>query len=179
MEYRETTVKENCIYNGTILNFNVDTVRLPNGKEAIREIVHHPGGVGVVALDDEGYVYMVKQYRVPYDTIMLEIPAGKLDKGSEDTVSAARRELSEETGIRAGKVEFLGEFYPSVGYTDENLRLFLATDLSFNESHPDEDEFVSCEKYHINDVVDMIMNGTIKDGKTIAAILKAKYFMGI
>ncbi len=177
MNYEEITVKENRIYDGMVISLNVDTVKLPNGNEALRELVHHPGGVGVVAVDGDGYVYLVEQFRKPYNSLMLEIPAGKLDKGKEDTEAAARRELSEETGLEAEKMQFIGEFYPSVGYTDENLRLFIATGLSFKESHPDEDEFVSCRKIHITEAVKMIMSGEIKDGKTIAAILKTKILL--
>ncbi len=179
MDYKEIIIKENRVYDGMIINLNVDTVILPNGREAKREVVHHPGGVGVVAVDNEGYVYLVEQFRVPYNTMMLEIPAGKLDKGNEDTESAARRELSEETGLEAENMQFIGEFYPSVGYTDENLRLFVATDLTFEKSHPDEDEFVNLKKYHFDDAVKMVMDGTIKDGKTIAAILKAKNLLNL
>ena len=179
MDYKEIIVKENRVYNGMIINLNVDTVILPNGREAKREVVHHPGGVGVVAVDNEGYVYLVEQFRVPYNTMMLEIPAGKLDKGNEDIESAARRELSEETGLEAENIQFIGEFYPSVGYTDENLRLFVATGLTFKNSHPDEDEFVNLKKYHFDDAVKMVMDGTVKDGKTIAAILMAKNLLNL
>ena len=152
---------------------------MPNGRQAKREIVRHPGGVAVVAVDDDGYVYLVKQFRIPYNEVMLEVPAGKLDKGNEDIYDAARRELSEETGLVAEKLEFIGEFYPSVGYTDENLRLFIATGLKQGKKHPDEDEFVSTEKIHITELTKMIMDGTVKDGKTIAAVLKAKMILNL
>ncbi len=179
MNYTEKTISTDTIYNGKIINVELGTVVLPNGRQAKREIVRHPGGVAVVAVDDDGYVYLVKQFRIPYNEVMLEVPAGKLDKGNEDIYDAARRELSEETGLVAEKLEFIGEFYPSVGYTDENLRLFIATGLKQGKKHPDEDEFVSTEKIHITELTKMIMDGTVKDGKTIAAVLKAKMILNL
>ncbi len=173
MELREKTIDSEKIYDGAIIKLTLDTVICPNGAQAKREIVRHPGGVGVVPVDEDGYVYMVRQYRIPYDEIILEIPAGKLDKG-EDIAAAAARELREETGLRAEKLQFMGEFYPSVGFCDERLRMFLATGLSQGETDLDEDEFVDLEKLHIDKLFEMIMNNEIKDGKTIAALLKAR-----
>ena len=177
MDIREKTIETNVLYEGRIINLHVDTVLCPNGNTASREFIRHPGGVGVVPVDEQGYVYMVRQYRIPYDEILLEIPAGKLDKG-EDTAIAAQRELREETGLRAEKIEFIGNFYPTVGVCDEDLRMYLATGLTQGEDDPDEDEFINVEKIHIDKLVDMIMNNEIKDGKTIAAILKAKILLG-
>ncbi|MBQ8526287.1 MAG: NUDIX hydrolase [Clostridia bacterium] len=177
MDIREKTISSEQVYDGRIIKLNVDRVICPNGREATREIVRHPGGVAVVPVDKDGYVYMVRQYRVPYDTIMLEVPAGKLDKG-EEIEAAAARELREETGLTAKNMVFMGNFYPSVGFCDENLRMYLATDLSQGETDPDDDEFLNIEKLHIDRLVDMIMNNEIKDGKTIAAILKAKILLG-
>ena len=111
MDIREKTIKTERIFEGKILKVDYDTVLLPNGKQATREIVRHPGGVGVVAVDDSDMIYMVKQYRIPYDDILLEIPAGKLDK-DENIDSAAARELSEETGLSAKEWKYIGDFYP-------------------------------------------------------------------
>lgn len=176
MDIREKTLKSERIFEGKILKVDYDTVILPNGREAKREIVRHPGGVGIVVIDENGMIYMVRQYRIPYDDILLEIPAGKLD-GNEDTLEAAKRELSEETGLKAENWQFVGSFYPSVGFCDENLRLYMATDLTVGAVHPDEDEFLNVVKMPFDDVVKMCVDGSIKDGKTIAAVLKAEYLL--
>lgn len=174
MDMREKTIKTERIYDGKILKFDYSTVVLPNGNQATREIVRHPGGVGIVAVDEDDMIYLVKQYRIPYDDILLEIPAGKLDV-AEDTLEAAKRELSEETGLEAEQWEFMGCFYPSVGFCDENLRLYMATRLSLGEMHTDDDEFLNVIKMPFEDAVEMCIDGRIKDGKTIAGILKAKH----
>lgn len=176
MDIREKTIKSERIFEGKILKLDYDTVLLPNGREANREIVRHPGGVGIVVIDENRMIYMVRQYRIPYDDILLEIPAGKLDTG-EDTLDAAKRELSEETGLIAENWRFMGCFYPSVGFCDENLRLYMATELTVGEVHPDDDEFLNVVKMPLDDVVRMCVDGTIKDGKTVAAVLKAEYLM--
>ena len=173
MDIREKTIDSKPIYDGKIIKVTLDTVVCPNGREALREIVRHPGGVAVVPVDDNGYVYMVRQYRIPYDKILLEVPAGKLDKGENPDV-AAERELREETGLSTQNLTFMGCFYPSVGFCDENLHMYLATGLSQGATDPDEDEFVDVEKIHIDTIINMIMKNEICDGKTIAAIFKAR-----
>ncbi len=176
MDLKEKTIASKSIYEGKIIKVTLDTVICHDGKEAYREIVRHPGGVAVVAMDQVGNVYMVRQYRIPYDKVMLEVPAGKLDRGEEPELAAAR-ELREETGLVAGQLKFMGSFYPSVGFCDEDLRMYLATDLSQGEAEPDEDEFVAVEKLHIDKLVEMILNNEICDGKTIAAIFKAREYL--
>lgn len=173
MDLKEKTVKSEKIYDGRIIKVSVDTVITPGGREATRELIHHPGGVGVVAIDEEGMIYLVEQYRIPYDEMLLEIPAGKLDPGETDTQKAAERELREETGLRADTMEFMGNFYPSVGFLDEDLRLYLAKGLSMGETDPDEDEYINLVRIPFKEAVEMVMDNRIKDGKTIAAILKA------
>jgi ADP-ribose pyrophosphatase len=176
MDMREKTISSEVLYDGKIIKLHLDKVICPNGAEALREIVRHPGGVAVVAVDDDGYVYMVRQYRIPYDEIMLEVPAGKLDKGENPDVAACR-ELREETGLVADKIVFMGNFYPSVGFCDENLRMYIATGLNQGEADPDDDEFVEVEKIHIDTLADMIMDNKIRDGKTIASVLKAREYL--
>jgi len=173
MNLKEKTVESKSIYEGKIIKVTLDTVICPNGREAKREIVRHPGGVAVVPVDKNGYVYMIEQYRIPYDEIILEIPAGKLEKG-EDPDLAVIRELKEETGLSAEKIQFMGSFYPTVGFCDENLRMYLATGLTEGEDNPDEDEFVITRKIHIDELIGMIMENKIRDGKTIAALFKAR-----
>lgn len=172
MDFSEKTVKTDRVYEGRVINFRVDTVELPNGNTSTRELVEHPGGVGIVAVDDGGNVMMVRQYRKPYEKIILEIPAGKMEKGEEPEL-CGRRELEEETGYAAGSFEFLGECYPSVGYTNEIIRLFLARNLKKTHMHPDEDEFLKVERIPIEDLYKMIMNNEIADAKTVIGILKA------
>ena len=172
MKLDETTVKETYVFNGRIINVRVDDILLPNGKPANREIVEHNGGVTVVALTDENEVLMVRQFRYPYKKVLLEIPAGKLEKG-EDPREAGIRELKEETGATAESFEFLGEIYPTPGYTEEIIRLYLAKNLSFSEQKLDEDEFLTVEKIPLNEAVKMIQQGEIPDGKTQIGILRA------
>ena len=177
MLYKEKTISSKKIFNGKIINLKVDTVSLPNGITATRELIEHPGGVAVVPVDENGFVYLVRQFRKPYEEFVLEIPAGKRDK-DEDIIIGAKRELSEETGLLAEKFIDLGEFYPTPGYVDEIIYIYLALGLKKGEAHLDEDEFVETEKIHIDKLCNMIMNNEIKDGKTIAAILKAKIYLG-
>ena len=175
MIYEEKTVSTQRIFEGRVINLKVDTVELPGGSLATRELIEHPGGVAVVPVDENGFVYLVSQYRKPYEEVVLEIPAGKRDRG-EDAFLGAKRELSEETGLVAGKYIDLGKFYPTPGYVDEVIYIYLALDLKEGKAHPDEDEFVELKKIHIDELCDMIMKNEIKDGKTIAGILKAKMY---
>ena len=177
MNLREKTIDTKEIYKGRVISLSVDTVITPGGNEATRELVHHPGGVAVVAIDNDDMIYLVRQYRIPYDEILLEIPAGKLDSKEENPKDAAARELSEETGLVAKEIKHIGDFYPSVGFLDENLRLFVATGLSEGQTHPDEDEYLDVVKMPFDEAVKLVIDGTIKDGKTIAGILKANILL--
>jgi len=172
MKLEETRKSSETIYDGKIIRTERDIAILPDGTEAVREVVRHPGGVGVIALDDDGYAYLVKQFRYPFMKITLEIPAGKLDKG-EDPKAAGERELMEETGLKASHIEKLGSFYASPGFCDEEIHVYMATGLTQGDARPDEGEFVECEKIHITELVNMVENGKIKDGKTAVAILMA------
>lgn len=171
MKLKETTKSSETLYEGKVITLQRDTAILENGAEAVREVVRHPGGVGVVAMDDEGYVYMVRQFRYPFYETTLEIPAGKLDKGGEDTKTAGIRELREETGLVADNIEYLGSFYATPGFCDEKLAIYYATGLSQGETDPDEDEFVECEKYKLSELIEMIDRGEIKDAKSVIGIL--------
>ena len=174
MNLEEKQISAEYIYRGKIINLRRDDALLPDGNTAIREVVEHPGGVCVAALTDDDEVLFVKQFRYPYFETVLEIPAGKRDKGNEDPLECGIRELEEETGARAEKFIPLGELYPSPGYCGEIIWLYAATGLSFTEQHLDEDEFLTVEKIPLEKAVDMILSGEIKDAKTQAAVLKLK-----
>lgn len=176
MDMREKLIKSEEIFKGRVITLKKETVLLPNGEEAGREIVLHPGGVSILPLDENGNVYMVRQYRRPFDDILLEIPAGKLDYG-EDPFECGVRELSEETGLTAGKYDYLGKFYVTPGFCREVIHIYLARDLKKGNMHLDEDEFLEVEKIPFNTLLDMAMSNEIKDAKTAIAILKTKIFL--
>ena len=173
MELTEKTLSSEKIFDGRILHVRRDTVLLPNGHQSTREVVDHPGGVCVLALDDQERVLVVSQFRYPYGEVLRELPAGKLEYG-EDPAQAAIRELREETGAVAGTFRPLGELYPSPGYCGEIIRMYLARDLSFGDTDPDEDEFLGLERVPFSQLVEQVLSGEIKDAKTIAAVLKVK-----
>lgn len=166
---REETISSKEIYKGKILDIYLDEVKLPSGRISHRELIRHCHAAAVLAINEKGEVLLEDQYRYPYDDIITEIPAGKGDEG-EEAIDTAKRELEEETGYRANHIEELGLFYPSVGYTDEAIHIFLATDLIKTEQHLDPGEeleyyFVPFEKF-----CSLIKEGKIPDGKTVAAL---------
>lgn len=173
MELKETTLSSKKIFDGHIIHVRLDTVRLPDGAETFREVVDHPGGVCVLALDDQNRALLVNQFRYPYEQILWEVPAGKLEYG-EDPEQAAIRELKEETGAVAGEFTSLGELYPSPGYCGEIIRMYFARRLTFGENHLDKDEFLNMERVSFDQLVERVLSGEIKDAKTIAVVLKAK-----
>ncbi len=173
MNLNETLVSSEMIFEGKIITVKRDTVRLPNGKEASREIVEHMGGVAIVALDDEENVYMVRQYRRPFDKVILEIPAGKLDHAGENHFDCGKRELKEETGLTAEQYDYLGSFMVSPGFCKELIHIYLARNLSGGDMNLDPDEFLQVEKIPLSELMDMIMNNQIEDAKTVIGILKA------
>ena len=171
-EFEEKGLLSEKKFEGNIISLTVDTVLLPNGKEATREVVHHPGAVCVVPLTEKNEVIFVRQYRYPFSRVTLEIPAGKLDSAHEDHKEAALRELSEETGASCTSIEFIGELHTSPAILNEVIYMYFAKGLDFGEQHPDDDEFLSVVKLPIEKAVEMILSGEIKDAKTQAAILK-------
>lgn len=175
-DYKEKMLSSTEVYRGCLLHAFCDRIELPNGQEGVREYLRHPGAVCLVPLTDAGEVLMVRQYRYPFSRMMLEIPAGKLDAG-EAPIEAAKRELSEETGASALELIDLGVFYPSVAYTDEVIYTYLARGLTFANQHLDDDEFLDVERIPLKTLTDMVIAGSICDGKTQAAILKAAAFL--
>ncbi len=173
-ELTEEKVSSEEIFKGRVVHLFRDTVRLPNGKLTTREVMRHPGAVAIVPITEDGEVLMVRQYRYPFKRVLLEVPAGKLDPG-EDCETCARRELSEETGAEAKELTYIGEYYPSVAILDESIRLYIAKGLTYKQAHTDEDEFVQLERIPLKTLVDQVLSGEIKDGKTQVAILKAWY----
>ena len=173
MEFTEKKVKSDYKFHGKIMTVRVDDALLPNGKPCKREVCEHVGGVGVLPIDENRMVTLVRQYRNPYETTTLEIPAGKMDQGPEKAENCGRRELSEETGLVAGTMIPMGEIWPSPGFMDERLHLFCAKELTQGEVHPDEDEFVEIVRMPFEELCQRIASGEIHDAKTVAAIGKA------
>lgn len=171
MNLTEKPVSQKYIYNGQIINLRVDQVLLPNDNTASREVIEHPGGVCVAAVTENDELLLVRQFRYPYMEEILEIPAGKKDRG-EDPLTCGIRELKEETGATAENFFYLGELYPTPGYCGEIIHLYGASELSFGDNNPDDDEFLECIKLPFEKVVEMILSGEIKDAKTQAAVLK-------
>ncbi len=171
MDLRETTLSATYQFNGRIINLRVDEARLPDGTVAGREVVEHPGGVGVLALTDNNEVLLVQQFRYPYGEILTEIPAGKRDPG-EQPLTTGMRELEEETGVTADRFVPLGCVYPTPGYCDEVIHLYWATGLHQSAAHPDEDEFLDVIRMPLDTLVDAVLAGDIPDAKTQIAALK-------
>lgn len=163
------------IFDGVILHVFKDTVELPNGKPATREVIRHVGAVGIVPLTDDNKVIIERQFRYPLNQVITEIPAGKLDSLTEDRLSAAKRELEEETGYTAKEWTDLGDYYPAAAYCDERITLYLARGLELGTRHLDEDEFLNFEAVPLSQLVEDVMAGRITDGKTQVAILKVAY----
>lgn len=168
----ESKISSKEVFNGKLLHVFCDEARLPDGSTSTREWIRHPGASAVLPVFENGDVMMVKQFRYPLRQIFYEVPAGKLDPG-ETPDSTAKRELKEEAGISGKSVHYLGRFYPSIGYTDEVIHLYTAWDLESFKQNVDDDEFLLKERLPFKEVVEMVHNGEISDGKTMVTILRA------
>ncbi len=166
----ETFVSKKTIWRGNAVNFDVDTVRLPNGKLATREYLAHPGAVGVVPFLDRDTVVMVRQYRHPVGEVTLELPAGKLD-ARESLLSCIKRELAEETGYTAAKFKPLIRYWPTPAFADEVLHLYVATGLKAGKVNADDDEFIETVILPFKKAVEMVRRGKIRDSKTVVGLL--------
>lgn len=171
MKLTEETLEQKYLYRGRILDFHVDKVRLENGRAVTRECVDHHGGVCIAALTEKNELYFVRQYRYPYRKAILELPAGKLERG-EDPFEAGKRELREETGVTGNHYVDLGQLYPSPGYTDEIIYLYACREETRGNNDLDEGEFLEAEKIPLADAVDRVMSGEIPDAKTQVLVLK-------
>ncbi len=173
MVFEEKTITSEKLFEGKVIDLRIETVQFPDGKTAYRELVDHPGGVGIIALTEDGKIPLVKQYRKPIEKAIWEIPAGKLNK-NEDPKLCGLRELREETGYLAEEVIPLGFMHPSPGFANETTYMFFARGLSKGEIEPDEDEFLDIEEFSVTDVEKMISNNEINDAKTLIAFLKSR-----
>lgn len=170
--HKETKIKSELKYDGKIIKVYLDHVELENGAVATRDVVRHKGAACVAPITDDDCLIFVKQFRYPIGREMLELPAGKLDHIGEDPYLCAVRELKEETGFTSSNITYLGDFISTAGFSDENIRLYMATDLVKGEASPDEDEFLDVIKIPISKALEMVMSGEIADGKTQALVLK-------
>ncbi len=168
----EKTLSSEIIYEGKIFTVTRDMAKLSNGNERPRDVVHHNGGVVILA-EKGSRILMVKQFRYPAQEALYELPAGKLDKKGEDKLAAAKRELLEETGHIAENWEDMGFIYPSPGFCDEKLYLYKASNLTFEKQQPDENEIIDFFEIELEEAFNMIKTGEIKDAKTICSIMKA------
>lgn len=169
----EKMVRTERVFNGRLLKVRKDTVLLPNGKEAGREWIEHPGAVAIVPVLSDGRIVMVKQYRYPVGAVTLEIPAGKLDQG-ESPEDCARRELKEETGYAAGTLKKIAAIGTTMAFSNEIIHLYVAEQLEAGTQCPDEDEFIHAELFSWDVLEEMMRDGRIYDAKTVAALLMAK-----
>jgi ADP-ribose pyrophosphatase len=176
MHLEEKTLKSETVYEGLIFNITHDTVLLENEKTAFRDVLWHHGGVCVIPVTDDNEIYLVKQFRYPFSAALLEVPAGKLEKGESHEV-CGRRELLEETGFTCEELIYLGEMLPTPAHNSEITHMYLAKGLKFTKQNLDDDEFLDVEKMPLSEAVKLVMNGKIRDGKTQIAILKAQYLL--
>lgn len=172
MTFEEKTLSSEYVFSGKLIKVRRDVVTTVDGQ-SVREIVEHAGGSVIAALKENGNMLMIRQFRKPVESVVFEAPAGKIDPG-EEPVDAALRELKEETGYTARKIEFLTKTYPSVGFSAEILYIYLCTGLIPGETDFDDNEAIDLEEHHIDELYEMVMNGEIIDGKTQIAILMVK-----
>lgn len=168
----EIELESEAVFQGRLLDVRRDRVRLPDGNEAVREYIRHPGAVVIVALRPDGKLVLERQYRYPVRRAFLELPAGKIDAG-EDILACAKRELREETGYVADEWEYLGVMHPCIGYSDERIEIFLARGLDHVGAALDDEEFLEILALDIPEVERAVLDGRITDGKTIASLFHA------
>jgi len=168
----ETELESEAVFQGRLLDVRRDRVRLPDGNEAVREYIRHPGAVVIVALLPDGKLVLERQYRYPLRRAFLELPAGKIDSG-EDILACAKRELREETGYVADEWQYLGVMHPCIGYSNERIEMFLARGLEQVGATLDEEEFLEILTLDVAEAERAVLDGRITDSKTIAALFHA------
>lgn len=178
LDIKETFKSKETVYTGKFISVEKRIYELCNGKNAQRDIVVHPEACAVVALDSNGDIYLVEQYRAAFDEILLEIPAGKLDPG-ETPEDGLIRELKEETGLSAGKISHLTSIAVSPGFCTEIIHIYLAEDLTQGETNPDDDEYLLVSKMSLKDAKKAVFEGSFSDAKTITGVLMACALKGI
>ncbi len=167
----EKKISSEEVFDGVLLHVKRDTVELPNGNQAVREWIRHPGASSVIPLLPDGNVILVRQYRYPVECVTLEIPAGKLDSPEEDPLLCAKRELEEETGYHADKIWKLTTIATTVGFSNEYIHLYAAEGLTPGPQHTDEDEFINVVRVPLREAVEMVEDGRIFDAKSAVSIL--------
>ena len=178
MHLQEKTISSDLIYEGPIFTITHDKAELENSKTAVRDVLHHHGGVCVIPITENNEIFLVKQFRYPFRTVTREVPAGKLEKG-EDHGECGKRELLEETGYTCSEYIYLGEMLPTPAYNTEITYMYLARGLTFSSQSLDPDEFLDVERIPLSEAVKQVMDGTIRDGKTQITVLKAARILGI
>lgn len=173
---RESVLQTETIYEGRVVNLYLETVRLPDGTEAVREVIRHGGAVAVVPLHDDGQITLVRQFRLPAGIALLEIPAGTLEPG-EDPHDCAVRELQEEVGLFPGRLTRIGGIFLAPGYSSEYIHLFVATDLRPSTLQGDDDEFLEVVRMPFGELLELIDRGEMEDAKTITAVLRTARLM--
>ncbi len=177
MNLEESSIKSEELFQGKLLHAFRDEVRLPDGDTSVREWIHHPGASAVVPLFEDGRTMLVRQFRFPPRRVFLEVPAGKLDNHGEPAEDVALRELEEETGWRAGRLDHLGSFYPCIGYSNEIIHFFLARDLTKGQQDLQHGEFMEILSLGFGEALDLLKKGEILDMKTATALTLAERFL--
>ncbi|MFN1835520.1 NUDIX domain-containing protein [Balneola sp. MJW-20] len=165
----EETKETTQIYEGDLLHVKKDSATLPDGSVSTREWIKHPGACAIVPVYENGEIMLIQQFRYPAQQIFLEVPAGKIDPGEKE-LNTAQRELREETGLEADHYQYIGHFYPCIGYSDEVIHIYTAWGLSHNASSEDHDEFVENETLSFRQAMDLVDQGYINDGKTVVSL---------
>ena len=176
-KFKEKTIEENMVYDGRVIKVRNDKVEIYNGKEVERELVIHPGGVGIAIENKEGKFYMVEQYRYGQETTMLEFPAGKKEIG-EEPLETAKREVVEETGYEGTDFIYLGRIAPTPAYDTEVIDLYYTKEGEYKGQHLDEDEDIELYLLSLDEIIEKIVNGEIQDAKTVAMAFLVKEYKG-